>query len=346
MKKFFASLVMLLSLSAASVFAQSSLIATLSHEGEVSLYYGASALQQAHEAAAHGDVITLSSGTFTPVNITKAITLRGAGMFSDVENNVYSTVVGGNLYITIPETVTENLTIEGIDFSGNLTASGYKLYDATFQKCKFANFTAQDVQNLKIVHCYGVYKTTINSSSGFNSTVSIVNSYIASPQQYSGTSSVDFTNCVIQFRLPANGEGPGDLTAAVLKNSIIVKSWQSTTSKEYFSNNVTVQRCVAVNYDYNVWEKTAGGFAYPAASFQEVFKTAIGDMWTGSETYELTDEAKNKYLGLDGTEIGMHGGNFPFDSKTSAPQITKFNVATKSTVDGKLSVDIEVKGVE
>ena len=74
MKKFFVSLVMLLSLSAASVFAQSSLIATLSHEGEVSLYYGASALQQAHEAATHGDVITLSSGTFTSVKITKAIT--------------------------------------------------------------------------------------------------------------------------------------------------------------------------------------------------------------------------------------------------------------------------------
>ena len=336
---------MLLSLSAASVFAQSSLIATLSHEGEVSLYYGASALQQAHEAATHGDVITLSSGTFTSVKITKAITLRGAGMFSDVENNVYSTVVGGYFDISIPETVAENLTIEGIDFSGTLRVVN-KLYDATFQKCKFTNLEARDVHNLKIVHCYGMYKTTINSTSGFNSTVSVVNSYIASPQQYSGTSSVDFTNCVIQFRLPANGEGPDDLTAAVLKNSIIVKSWQSTTSKEYFSNNVTVQRCVAVNYDYNVWEKTAGGFAYPAASFQEVFKTAIGDMWTGSETYELTDEAKNKYLGLDGTEIGMHGGNFPFDSKTSAPQITKFNVATKSTVDGKLSVDIEVKGVE
>lgn len=334
---------MLLSLSAANVFAQSSLIATLSHEGEVSMFYGASALQQAHEAAAHGDVITLSSGSFTPVIITKAITLRGAGMYSDVENDVYSTVVGGDLSINIPETITENLTIEGINFSNKLSV--YKLYDATFLKCRFTNLEATNIQNLKIVHCFVMYRASIKGDSSFNSTAFIVNSYIGSPMS-NEYSSVDFTNCVIQFRIPADGHGPNELGPVVLKNSIIVKSWQPTTSERLFGSDVTVQRCVAVNYDHNIWKNTAGGFTYPDASFQDVFKTACGDMWTESETYELTDEAKNKYLGLDGTEIGIHGGNFPFDPKTSAPQITKFNVAAKSTVDGKLSVDIEVKGVE
>ena len=65
-----------------------------------------------------------------------------------------------------------------------------------------------------------------------------------------------------------------------------------------------------------------------------------------SETFELTDEAKTKYLGTDGTEVGIYGGNLPFDPTPSNPQITKCNVASKSTADGKLSVDIEVRAAE
>ena len=101
MKKFFVSLVMLLSLSAASVFAQSSLIATLSHEGEITAFYGADALKEAHEAAAHGDAITLSSGAFHATDITKAITLCGAGMQMDTVNNVLPTIISGGFTIQI-----------------------------------------------------------------------------------------------------------------------------------------------------------------------------------------------------------------------------------------------------
>lgn len=57
---------------------------------------------------------------------------------------------------------------------------------------------------------------------------------------------------------------------------------------------------------------------------------------------KLTTAAK-KYLGSDGTEVGIYGGNLPFDATPTNPQITKFNVASKTTADGKLSVDIEVK---
>ena len=114
MKKFFVSLVMLLTGSAASMFAQSSLIATLSHEGEVSQFYGVSALRQAHEAAVHGDVITLSSGTFTATAITKAITLRGAGMEMDTITNTLPTVIAGDFGISIERDVVEKFLMEGI----------------------------------------------------------------------------------------------------------------------------------------------------------------------------------------------------------------------------------------
>ncbi|MBR4897373.1 MAG: hypothetical protein IKZ48_01105 [Prevotella sp.] len=65
-----------------------------------------------------------------------------------------------------------------------------------------------------------------------------------------------------------------------------------------------------------------------------------------SDCGKLIDEAKQKYVGNDGTEIGQYGGNLPWDIRILSPQITKCNVAAKTTADGKLSVDIEVKAAE
>ena len=64
------------------------------------------------------------------------------------------------------------------------------------------------------------------------------------------------------------------------------------------------------------------------------------------EKYELSEEKQKSYTGTDGTQVGIYGGNMPFDPIPSNPQITKCNVAAKSTADGKLSVDIEVNGAE
>ena len=75
------------------------------------------------------------------------------------------------------------------------------------------------------------------------------------------------------------------------------------------------------------------------------FKTYNGS-YNDSENFELTDEVKTKYLGTDGTQVGIYGGTLPFSSTPTNPQITKCNVAAKSTADGKLSVDIEVSSAE
>ena len=75
------------------------------------------------------------------------------------------------------------------------------------------------------------------------------------------------------------------------------------------------------------------------------FKTYTGT-YNDNETFELTDAAKAQYKGSDGTEVGIYGGSLPFDPTPTNPQITKCNVASKSTADGKLSVDIEVSAAE
>ena len=86
MKKLFLSLVAMM--IATVSYSQNTLVATLSHCDNVTMYYGTYALRDAHAAAVSGDIINLSGGGFQSVDITKAITLRGVGI-----DDSYPTVI-------------------------------------------------------------------------------------------------------------------------------------------------------------------------------------------------------------------------------------------------------------
>lgn len=144
MKKLFLSLVALV--VATMSYAQSNLVTTLSHNGEVSVFHGANSLQQAMEAADNGDIITLASGRYNAANITKAITLRGAGMKEDTTTGTFRTEIVGNFDINIPDTINEHLTIEGIYHDNSITMYG-TLDNAMLQKCWFNYIGYSNLEN-------------------------------------------------------------------------------------------------------------------------------------------------------------------------------------------------------
>ena len=122
MKKFIVSLVMLLSTSAACVFAQSSLIATLSHNDTISVFYGIDALQKAYTQSVAGDAITLSSGNFyAPSIISKNISIYGASMEQDSVNNIQPTLLLNDFAITAVSTESNRLTLESLWHGGKIT---------------------------------------------------------------------------------------------------------------------------------------------------------------------------------------------------------------------------------
>lgn len=333
---------MLLSLSAANVFAQSSLIATLSHEREITAFYGADALKEAHGAAAHGDAITLSSGTFNATDITKAITLRGAGMQVDTVNNVLPTTISGDFTIEIAADVTEKLTIEGIYHSQTITFKG-TLSNAMFLKNRLGKIYSTSIEN-NLINCNFIscrIATEVYLYFSSNSNVSFLNSVVLGVYKPYGTAT--FTNCVI---LAGSGKSPYNMKIVNCINSIICGGW--STGDALVEGSVAYN-CLAINCGVYTFEHISNStnvhmWEY---GFDKIFKTQRGhDNCLDSENFELTEEAKTKYLGVDDTQIGIHGGNFPYDPTTTNPQITKCNVAAKSTADGKLSVDIEVAGVE
>lgn len=132
-------------------------MATLNHEGTISTFYGVNALKQAHAAAVSGDVITLSSGTFLSTDITKAVTIRGAGMDVSKAYDIVNepTVLGGNLSINIPAEDTGRLTLEGIFLNNDICFSEGQVKNALFLKSRFNYIYANSgkIQDLTILNC-------------------------------------------------------------------------------------------------------------------------------------------------------------------------------------------------
>ena len=333
MKKFFVSLVALV--CATLSFAQGSLLATLSHDGKVSTFYGSTALRDAHNAAANGDIITLSSGTFVAVDITKAVTIRGAGMEVDTVHNVLPTTITGDFNINIADSVSQNLTLEGIYH--NQTISYTQVKRPKFLKCRFRNFynsyygNGVRITDAQFIHCRIANRLMLIS----DCSASLVNCIVNEP--YCGsqtTSNFEFRNCVIRNY---------NVYSSAFYNCIL----DADRNGDYLEGSNVAYYCVASYNNTNAFSKIPNS-TNKVTTCEELFKTYKGgDLEKqDSEKFELTESAKKKYIGTDGTEVGIHGGMLPFDSTPSNPQITKCNVAAKSTADGKLSVDIEVKAAE
>ena len=314
-------------------FAQSSMLATLSHEGEIGTYYGARALVEAYNAADNGDVITLSSGSFVATNIEKGITIRGAGMAIDSQAQNEPTVITGDFIINIPDETTTRLTLEGIYHNHLITING-NFKNGTFIKDRFRQITSgwgdETISNLSMINCYVSKELDCPQ----NSSISCVNCVVVYPYCYdSETSIFEFSNCIII------GENMGyNIYSASYKNCILAGN---TQSGNYLYSSCTAYNCINVDaIDANMF-KNIPNSTNSEAEYASVFKTFTGT-YSDSELFELTDEAKATYLGLDGKEVGIYGGMMPYSSVPTNPQITKCNVASKSTPDGKLSVDITI----
>ena len=318
-----------------NVFAQGSLLATLNHEGTISTFYGSQAWKNAHDAAANGDVITLSSGAFVAVDITKAITVRGAGMGIDSTAVSEPTVITGDFTINIAEPGSNRLTLEGI--YSNHTIYYTNVVNPLFLKCRLKNVTNYNgsavLKDASFIHCRIAEQLYL----GPYCSASCVNTVIQDPYSSSGsTSNFEFINCCLIGDM-------GRAYSSSFKNCII----SDNENGHYINSSCTAYNCICLtanNYFRNITNATNKSLTEYATLFKTYTGAALDNL--DSETFELTDAAKAQYLGAEGTEVGIYGGNLPFDPTPSNPQITKCNVAAKSTADGKLSVDIEVNAAE
>lgn len=360
MKRLFTLLVLALSFSA--IFAQQTTVALLNHEGTITTYYGSEALVQAHKAAVHGDVITLSGGGFTaPSSWTKAVTLRGAGCYEGADNSREVTSIGNTFKLSIPVEIETTMTFEGINFKSTFSF-GTKVRNTTFLKCFFPSIS-NVCWNANFYNCIIQYIRP-GSYSDVITNINLFNCYVNDPGNSNSYTSINFTNCVVRYpsRYVNSTDGHISGMSHAKYNNCIFVGITGYMDQAIIPANCTATNCLScfcayknatetedAIYDYNIFDNMGNNTnkyledGKPInETIKSVFKTYNGsDGFSFNEFYELTDEAKTKYIGTDGTQVGLHGG-MGFDLVPSTLQITKCEVAPRSTTDGKLSVSIEV----
>lgn len=330
MKKIILSLIALF-IAIVSVNAQDVQLATVQHGTEMQAFYGSDAFKSAIAAAQTGDIISLSGGNYNSATIDKAVTIQGAGYVDDFKNNRYRTHFVGDMSINLPEGA-EGLYLEGISVFDNVTIEGTvkSMYFGCCLMTKGVTVKSESTQ-LSFMHCR-INKLMLTGVSH----------------------SAQLRNCAIdEFHGSSNNQEDG-----VVENCVIRRCFDDVI-RFTFKNNIlyngdsyrSASNSVNNSYYYNLINIYQG---FPSSAIQEGNTGIInsnGNFLTkifgsNSSNYmsalNLTEEGK-KYLGADGTEVGIHGGSTPFTDYTSVPQITQKVVAPQSDVNGKLSVKFVIE---
>lgn len=336
MKKLLILLIAVIS-TAATATAQEA-IAMLKHGTTTKTFTGVDALTSAHEAAENGDLITLSSGTFNAVDITKTVTIRGAGMEYDATYNTQPTIIRGSFTIAVPEGASGNVQIEGIYHENTITFNNVKeQFNPKFIKCrlgsvKCGSYTVQGtnyncvVKNAIFLHC----KIIDGVGCGSDCSETFINCYVYDPNTPGSSyiSEMYFRNCIVY---PSSS----NIYYARFTNCIFING------SGYYNSSTTFQNCLLKSGTFTTLPASSNHY-WTYENTANIFKTYTGK-YTSDETFELNDDAKTTYVDENGKEIGINGGTFPYNPRVAGPHIKSLEVAPRSTADGMLNVKMTIE---
>lgn len=316
MKRFLSVLLMIHFFCSYS-FSQDRQLATLQHGADLQVFYGLSAFKSAMAAAVDGDIITLSAGTFTSENITKAVTIQGAGYVNDPANGRFMTNLSGDLSIALPEGA-KGVKIEGIN--NNNAVSVGEATEFVFKRCRFQKlrFTDKSI-NCQVLQCR-IYELFPDESS----------------------ENLLLKNSVINV-LYENGDN-----AMLLAENCVFTSWHNG----YNNAVVTYKNCIlnvpsgnssSIAYNSISWNPFSASVQQNAVSGLDLGANVIEGNFDWESPLKLKADAATKYIGTDGTQVGIYGGTTPFTDIPSNPQIKNKEIAAQTDENGKLSVKITVE---
>lgn len=308
----------------------------------IKVFYGVKSLVEAVDSIkAWGQddspcLLTLSSGVFEApsdfdVSNMPNILIRGAGM----DSGTGTTVQSDNTTLKS----SAKLDVEGIYFRTTFSANRVK---KTFTRCRFKKYTSSSssqgqyntyLDDNVFIQCR-MEDWAVDSDSRFTAVNSIF-MCSASGRYWQA----EFNNCLITHAYWIEYLNyDGGMTN--MYNCIFVNNKNTTDD---FNARVNLNNCLVLHSESGDTfgnQASLTNISLPYDSISTVFKTYTGT-YTTEETFELTDEAKAKYLGADGRQVGIYGGDYSYDPSVSYPHITKKTVAAR-TENGKLKVNVEI----
>ena len=295
--------------------------AILQHGDTETIFIGNTGLAKAYEAAVDGDVIILSQGVFEPMNnMSKALTIYGAGFEDNAETNTATTTINGIFRLGDgSDTEFDGIHIEGVKINGGFGLNS-QLKNVTIQRCSIVNNIEfnHNTENVTIRQCYilghilgqgklangllisNCYITNNINKFSVNSFVHIDHSYMGHMYSYRDREFAQFlwTNSIIN---KLSGDMPSG-KAAIVKNCIFFqKNWY---------DDVNLENC------------------YLLSSIADIFADGENAEYSPTRTFELKDPTT--YVGTDGTPIGLSGGA-GWNKVPSNPYVSKVNTTLSGT---------------
>ena len=295
--------------------------AILQHGDTETIFIGNTGLAKAYEAAVDGDVIILSQGVFEPMNnMSKALTIYGAGFEDNAETNTATTTINGIFRLGDgSDTEFDGIHIEGVKINGPLGLNS-QLKNLTIQRCSIVNNIEfnHNTENVTIRQCYilghilgqgklangllisNCYITNNINKFSVNSFVHIDHSYMGHMYSYRDREYAQFlwTNSIID---KLSGDMPSG-KAAIVKNCIFFQ--------KYWYDDVNLENC------------------YLLSSIADILADGENADYSPTRTFELKDPTT--YVGTDGTPIGLSGGA-GWNKVPSNPYVSKVNTTLSGT---------------
>lgn len=317
-----------------SVYAEG-LTATLQKGDQMTAYYGLDALKNAYAAADSGSVITLSPGAFNNLtSITKSVKIIGTYGFSSTTSQ--ATVLTG---LTVSA---NNVTLEGIYFSGTVTLGGVN--DCLIKRCRIETKLTSTANHYrtKIEQC--VVKVDEAVANGYN--YSIYNSTIDYFNKANTTSNKAYiANCFIYDWAKKSGSSTWNTSTNFQPYATYINNVLGLFNNGY-SGNITYTNKIDSEFYNNVFYFHNGTntnsytltVSYPEGCVQRGNTTKNA---TAKITYTYPNTTADWGTGIDDTPIGVTGGQ-GFVAYPRIPRITSSTIDKHTNAEGKINVKVNV----
>ena len=325
-------------LAISSLKAQNS-IATLQHNGTVSVFQGLDAFKQSYQAAVPGDTINLSAGFFnSPNEIAKGLTIVGSGHFPDSINQPRTTFLIVNGAVNLVQGA-NNLRLEGLYIMGDINFQAVPMNHISIVRCyvRSINCGSSDESNRKdnilIRECFISTDNNYESIIGLFGDNNEINHNVVR-----GTMRTITGTCLIEGNVQQNGWYV--VNNCQIRNNIILTNggWPILDcTGNSFSNNLFVGSNFSIGNNSFVNN-------YTNVDVSEIF---VNYTVSGAPSYTDNYHLKHPelYIGTDGKEVGLYGGVIPFKDGGYPfnPIIVKRLVAPQTSLDGGLQIEFKVK---
>lgn len=292
--------------------------AVLQHGSDLSVFTGANAFVNANAAAADGDVITLSAGAFNVSDITKSITVYGAGFEKDANTGTEVSKINGQLNLGASGGGTlSDIHLEGIYFNSHVNTN-VSLEGFVMEKC-YVNGNVNIVENTNTIIRNCVITGAISGGDKIANNCIIQNCYVGGAvNTFNVSSSVKIDHCIT-----CNFVGP-----YFCSNSIFTYYWVGAYyDRAVFANTegAVAHNCIFRSFSYNNQDKNDFQNCY-AVDINNIFSDATNANYSTARTYEI--QQPTTWIGTDGQEIGIRYG---WSKVPGTPVVKNLNATVAGT---------------